>query len=186
MMMTMMSSVRPRERHCPRLHDNRRRDARLLDNRRRDARLRDDCRRVARLHDDRCRDARLHDDRGARLQTAMRVYLALKQLLVFGQFAGSLYVNSLNETYKQTQVHPREPETPVLPTVRRISWRIRNVVLGIWGLKAQSKNIKPDEELNGMNAEMSIHPFVSGVSPQTLSGFMFSRACVSVCKRVSV
>lgn len=81
----MMSSVRPRERHCPRLHDNRR------------------------------RDARLHGDRDAPLQTAMRVYLALKQLRVFGQFAGSLYMNSLNETYKPTQVRPHEPETPGLP-----------------------------------------------------------------------
>ncbi|KAL0154379.1 hypothetical protein M9458_050345 [Cirrhinus mrigala] len=45
---------------------------------------------AARLRDDRPR-ARLRDDR---LLTAACVYLALKQLRVFGQFAGSLYIGT--------------------------------------------------------------------------------------------
>lgn len=61
----------------------------------RQARLHDDRSHDASLHDNSRHDARLHDDhhRDVRLLTAMCVYLALKQLRVFGQFAGSLYIS---------------------------------------------------------------------------------------------
>lgn len=81
-MMMMMMYLEQRQ---ARLHDGRSHDASLHDNSRHDARLHDDRHRNACLHDDRHRDAHL--------LTAMCVYLALKQLRVFGQFDGSLYIS---------------------------------------------------------------------------------------------